>query len=286
MAEPALDLPDDLLPPELLVDEVPITEDDLDEFAELVRKVADSVGCSQEDALELLWEPPNGDDGVYDEDGNLVASMPAGYRDAVSLDEERADWAMARYAQAEAAIAAAKDRHRKLVAKLDEWKATALRRPTNDKAFFGMLLTSYGLEARRASGDKVATFTMPSGKVATRTKNKGGALDVTDQAAVAEWLRTTVGAAWLDRQLSEATEALAGETDPESIRSTLDLFAERLLTADPYDGAINAKGEVLKSKLGAHVGIVGGAPRDLDSGDPVPGVVVVPESIGVTITPN
>ncbi len=291
MADAAAELPDDLLPPEVLVDEVPLTDDDLDEFAELVAKVADSVGCSREEAVELLWEPPevDGEDGVYDEDGNLVATLPPAVRAAGELDESKADWAMARFAQAEAAIKAAKARHTVLVERLARWREQALKRPESDKAYFSMILTAYGLAQRDATG--TATFTMPSGKLATRAKNKGGGLAITDADTVAEWLRTSVGAEFLEAAIEDTVDELYDGIVEDSglvgdVMAIVTKLVEKVLTADPYEGALNAKGEPLVSKLGQHLRIDGDKALDLVSGDPVPGVKVVPESVGVTITPN
>lgn len=110
-----------------------------------------------------------------------------------------AAWAMAHYAEADAAIKALEAQAVEWYARIDEWLQHEAKPYTRTLAFFEGQLTRYALDLREAD-PKRKSVTLPSGKVQTRSTAAKAV--ITDENAVIAWavdhapevIRTTVKA--------------------------------------------------------------------------------------------
>lgn len=138
------------LPPGLLGDE-PFDEDALDLYAGLLEANAqpgETVAQLQERSPWLFVE----------QEVTVVARWAIG-------DLSGAQWAAARWAQADAEVEAAKAQYQEWKARLDEWLADATRRAQRTAAFFAGHLERYALDERERTGK--ATLRLPSATVGT-----------------------------------------------------------------------------------------------------------------------
>ena len=122
-----------------------------------------------------------------DDDGRAVEMIDERteivHRWSITQDNE-AEWAMRKLAEAEAEIAAVEAQAVEWKAQVDDWLATVRRRPEGTARFMRERLEAYALR-ERAEADR-ATVPLPSGKVATReSKAKASICDPPDLLA---WL--------------------------------------------------------------------------------------------------
>ena len=282
------DRDDDLLPPELTIDgDEPVSEEALDAYAELVAKVADSVGCSRDEAAELLWDH---DLDLELPEGYEVPPLPAELEAfGRAVDEETVDWAMSKLARVKAALDGAKAKRDAYRDRIETWYQREARRLEVDKGYFSSLIEAY---ARARRTDKVKSWNLPTGTVSSRTQNKGGKLTITDEAALLTYLQETAGAEWLQEQIDtmvaqvEATMPGLTAEQVDAVRTFATTMALHLVVDDPYDEAVKVTRKPMVSKIESLVVITDARATDPETGAIVPGVGVEPESVTYTIKPS
>ena len=124
---------------------------------------------------------PFSDDELEREEGAHRAWFPE--------DDEAAEWAMAKLAEAvheERIIAERAEAYRQ---RATEWEESLRRRPASKRKYFTSILERYGLVKREATDGKVKTVELLSGTISTRG-SEGERIVVDDPAALLEWANT------------------------------------------------------------------------------------------------
>lgn len=173
---------DDLLPPELALDEEPFDDETLDD---LTARMAEIGVVSPFD----LPEPEPAADGLTPAQRGVTLSAADVRVGAVQrwriTDDNLAEWAMRKYAQAQHALAELDAKHDAWQAQIVDWHRRAVAGPQRRAAFFEAHLIRYALEQRRDLDRK--TVALPAGKVGTRAH--AAKVDVADETAVLRWAR-------------------------------------------------------------------------------------------------
>lgn len=208
-------------------------------------------------------------------------------------DAGSAEWAMARLADARAEVAAARAQAAVWKARVDEWLAAETSRPASFATFLEHHLEQYALD-RRAADPKATNVKVPSGKVTTR--RSGPRPVIAEDLAVLDWL-DGLGDDCPDGAIKRAP-LVSKFVDLITIaeRPTGRLVAEvaccgAVLTLDTTDGREVTDGALLCSNCGAEGEVVhveeetALVPVD-PNGEVVPGVIIEPEKITATVTPQ
>lgn len=198
-----------------------------------------------------------------------------------------AEWAMARLADAQARLQAISDQANEWADKITEWARTAGRRDQATVSYMEHQLARWAL-AQRAANPRAATFSLPSGTVATRRVAEG--LDVTDEPALLAYL---ISQPELPAEVVENRPRIMKAQLPAVLR-----ISERLVgwlcthrdgTATVHPGDADGKPQpgdlvdgrpVVKVEPLTERVVVG------PDGTEVPGVAVRAERISATVTPE
>lgn len=202
------------LPAETAVDVEPFTDDEL-----------------------ARWYTYSDDDGPGD--------VPTVERWSIT-DTGSAEWAMAKYAAAQAEVEAIDRQAQAHLQRIVDWQNRQTQRQRQSMTFFATHLTEWALRERDETGTK--SQVLPSGRVATReTKPKA---EVEDEAAVIDWARR------------------------------LGLSPEEL------DDVLRVSEKLLVSGLRARVAVYDGKVVDKVSGEVVPGMTVTAASVTADVQPG
>jgi hypothetical protein len=247
-------LPEDLLPPFLAVDEEPLTDDEIAGFVE-------ASAVDGEDPHRPHW--------------------------SIDSDEE-AEWAMRKLVYEERALRTINDQAEDWAARIQRWHDEATKPHKSTAAFFRGVLEDY---ARRQREEGRLSVPLPSGKVSTR--NVPASVKVVDEATV----------------LAELPQEVRNVVVKESVR--LNLFQKATAVArtatlhvscghvfevvilDPKEiGPETVCGICSKvddpDSLVAITGVELSAPIPVlkTTRKPVPGAIVEPERVSVTVKPS
>lgn len=200
--EPAAPL---LLPPELTIDP-PLTGEQLD----AVREWLDERGpeFDMEPAAMAAEVAAAAEDG---DQGELLGIDDEQLRAAVTWrihSDDEAEWAMRHLAAATANRQALDAQLDAYIDRIRTWHAQARRSVDRDISFFDGHLQVYALRRRAASGGKLATLTLPSGRVATTLHSP--AVEVDDDELVAAWAETSLPVAQVDELVQVKTKVFVG----------------------------------------------------------------------------
>lgn len=160
---------DPLLPPEIFNDEPPLTDEELAAYFETLDTAEYDTGHEMGDLV-----------GVSD----------------VALDRHRANrweidgpntaaWAMAKFAEAEAAIAELSMQKQEYVTRIAHWFDNSAKSHQRSLEFFAGHLTRYAVERRLATDGKEKSIKTPSGIVKTTATAR--AIEIEDPDEVVTW---------------------------------------------------------------------------------------------------
>lgn len=156
---------DPLLPPEIFGEEPPLTDDDLGAYFDELDTLDSLVGV---DASQRA--------------GALDRHTPAHW----SIDgPNTADWAMAKYAAAEASIAELEMRKNEYMLRIGYWFDNAAKDHQRTLEFFAGHLTRYAVDQRIATGGKAKSVKTPSGIVKTTATSP--VAEISDMDDVVTW---------------------------------------------------------------------------------------------------
>jgi phage host-nuclease inhibitor protein Gam len=249
-------LPEDLLPPFLAVDEEPLTDDEV-------------AGFVQADAVDEEDDP---------------------HRPRWSIDsDEEAEWAMRKLAYEERALRTINDQAEDWAGRIQQWRDEATKPHKSTAAFFRGALEDY---ARRQREEGRLSVPLPSGKVSTR--NVPASVKVADEATVLDCLpaveRVYVTKESIRlRELQQITAVARTATlhvscghsfevvvlDPSEIGpETVCGICSAATDPDPHEVAITSV------ELSAPIPVLKTTRKQ------VPGAIVEPERVSVTVKPS
>lgn len=300
------------MPPELALDEPPLTDTDLAVYFGDAEALAVEASLDFDAAAELLREAAT-DSPVH-----------AAARWRIEADDQ-AEWAMRKLLVAEDEMRQLIAQRDEYVARIDAWLERCAKASARTVGYMTERLEDYGVRRREAGGSP--TLHLPSGSV--KTSSSRPAADVDDDDVVATWLETIDGrlpaeqaAKWaaamddaeltLDdvvqrkakvyvgkfRKLVHVAERVVGsivtttlrcghtitttttEVDAEGDHAVGELIPCTLCEPDPIEGPVSQPVASVEVEPATEPVVVG--PDD----EPIPGAVVKPGGIKPTVVPG
>lgn len=178
MAQPMTDP----MPPELAVDDPPLSD-------EVLARLDEAFGAAHDDgATPVQWDALfRGADPMDDPDAPPAASLvPDEARGWSITDEAAAEWAMRHVAGIDVELRQHVDRRDEWSAKIDRWFDQASGRLLRRRAFFQAHLIDYGARCRAADPKAPKTLTLPSGRITS--SDRKAQVKVVDDELLAAWL--------------------------------------------------------------------------------------------------
>lgn len=186
--------PAPLLPPELALDEPPISPPELEQLLDWVETNTDPEGLPPETPASS-W---------------------------LIQDDGQAEWAMRHLAEADANLAALNEQAAAYLARITAWHEAARHRVTTRRIFFAGHLEAWAMKERQATGRK--SFPLPSGTVRTTLPTKP-TVDVVDEPAVVEWAAGNLE----DDQYAEVVKSTVRLTQFRALTGVADGVTDRLV---------------------------------------------------------
>lgn len=196
------DLP---IPPELALDDEPLTDTDLARYFDALQDAAGEAGVDAEQVAGWLAEQPG------DQAPNRVARFRI-------EDDNAAEWAMRKLALAQAEVAQLQAQAQEWADRIQHWFVQAARPHADTLVYMEERLADYGLRRRQAGGS--ATLNLPSGAIKTTSSSR--AVEVADDEAVAAYVREVLHGTDADRAAAwrEAIEAAELAVEGDLVRTS------------------------------------------------------------------
>ena len=171
------------MPPELALDEPPLSDAVLDRLDEAFGEAADDR-ISDEQWAALY----RGADPMEDPEAPAAAALiPEQARGWSITDDGAAEWAMRHVAAIDTEVGELTERRDEWQQRIDAWFAQRSGVLLRRRSFFVAHLVSYGAARRESNPKAPKTLALPSGRITS--SDRAAVVKVVSDEALAEWLR-------------------------------------------------------------------------------------------------